>query len=200
MENSKFKKIESKEFDGDFVMCVNCNETLDISEQKNHVCPLTFEQKVSFDLIKLLDDESVGIKEKIGALSFYMNDVKKKEKKEVEKIEKQLNYNVLRKLVYNAILEHIERIRHYREQEYIQNDQRRAEGMGFAERMELINKKKIDWCDKKEKELLRDINSFNVRPVSEWLSVVDIENAKSRGEGIKYIIKNNLEQIYVPNK
>lgn len=197
----KFKQINNDEMGGVFLQCLNCLEVTEKDGEEKHKCPLTEREKSLVYLDEILKDESINVQDKCIAMRSYIEDMEKVEKREIEMIEKKTDMVMLRKIIYSVILEMVEKTRKYREKEYLMNDQRRAEGVSFEDRMKLINKSKIDWCDKQEKELLYASKNFKVKPLSEWLSVADIEMAKRRGEGMRFIIKFNLERVYtLPSK
>jgi hypothetical protein len=192
----KFEKLNNENIAGDFFRCVNCKEVMEQAQTESHQCPIPQKEAERKEILEIIANESLPTDERIKMVMLLAEEEKKAEEAGIKKIEHDVNPNTLRKLVYSVILENIQSVRHYRDSEYIKNDQRRNEGIPFEERMRMINKRKIDWCDIREKKLLHDSKTFRVKPIREWLSMADIEWAKSRGEGMKFIINFNLERVY----
>lgn len=122
-------------------------------------------------------------------------------KKEIAKLEIAYPPEVLRKLVYKGIVDTIAFVRQYREREYAKNDELRSQGVPFAERIKSLNTNRIKWCDEYESKLQKDLRQFKVRPMIEWVTKFDFDQAKKLGKGMGYIIRVNLGICYdSPNK
>lgn len=108
--------------------------------------------------------------------------VKKIGHNRLERVSRKYTPQVLHKLVNDEMLRQLLCVREMRDVEFVQNDELRAKGISFFERMKLINKNKIDWCDREELNLNKLLNSFRVQSLDEWFDGwIDYELAKSQG-------------------
>lgn len=99
----------------------------------------------------------------------------------------------LHKMVADEIRWRIARAREMRDAEIQRNDDMRAKGTPYAERMKLIDSRKLAWCDAEDQRLGKLLSTFRVRPLDEWFGEVDYEAAKSEGMG--WLVRTRLEDI-----
>lgn len=111
----------------------------------------------------------------------------------VERVSTKYTPEVLRQLVAEEIQWQIGSTREMRDAELQINDEQRARGTPYVERMKLINTRKIEWCDAEEARLRKLFSSFRVRPLSEWFDEVEYDAAKSMG--MSWIIRTRLYSI-----
>jgi hypothetical protein len=111
----------------------------------------------------------------------------------MDRIEERFPPEVLRGMVQKHFDSLIAFVRKKMQREYELNDDRRKNGMTYAERKALLAKSKLAALEKWEADLVRDSQSFTVRPVREWFDRADYAMAKKKG--MSWIIKINFENV-----
>lgn len=202
METMTFSKIEPVDgFPGDYVRCGKCKAVVLQDESEAHKCPLTPEEqdiKGGRDHMKelwaKLGDDSVPVRDQIAAWEEHERIADVLYRHDLERIEKKYTPQIVHTLVFEALQKSLDFLQVYRAREYTKNDELRAKGVPYVERIKQLNTARIAWCDQHEAHLARVMRNFRVRPLKEWLGRSDLEWAREKG--MRWIISFNLERIY----
>lgn len=111
----------------------------------------------------------------------------------IARVEREYPPVILKEMVRAEIERTLKKVRQYREREYALNDERRAKGIPYPERMALFRQARVDFCNEYEARLAA-VRTFRVRPVREWIREDDIWWMSRYG--IEGIIRLNLERVY----
>lgn len=179
--------------------CKKCAAICVAEEYATHVCPPT-QQKA------LEDSEDLEYRTALGAVASSITYqelkvaihsletvTKTMRHNRVERVSRKYTPEVLRRMVAEEIRWQAGRTHEMRNAELLINDEMRAKGTPFVERMKLVNSGKIQWCDQEESRLTKLLGSFRVRPLAEWFDEVDYETAKEMGMG--WLIRFKLDEI-----
>jgi len=153
------------------------------------------------ELLEIFQDNDRDMQERMHA-SIALRDIEDAEwRHTVQKLQEKFPEKALRRIVLKGFDELISELRKRKDHLYTQNDELRAQGIPFVDRMKRLDVNRIKWMDEYEAKLLRDMRHFRVRPLIEWIDRIDLKMARERSMGLGWIIKVNLARTYeVPNK
>lgn len=194
---SDFTKVPPVDgFPDEFVRCGKCNAVVTQAESETHKCPESeaekqarFEQEDLAACYRAIS-EAKGPTEVLAAIHKLESVERIIWENGLSRAEKQFPPDVLYKLVLQVMQDMVQSLRDMRDREYKLNDELRAAGVPFIERMKRINKRKIEWCDEEESRLVQAMRTFRVRPLREWFNAADLETAKRNG--MKFVIRSKL--------
>ncbi len=179
--------------------CKKCFAICVAEEYSSHACPPTQLQdlEASEDLeyrTALGAVTSAATREDLKVAIHSLETVTKTMRhNRVERVSRKYTPEVLRRMVAEEIRWQAGRTQQMRNAELLINDEMRARGRPFVERMKVVNDRKIRWCDQEEARLTKLLGTFRVRPLAEWFDEVDYETAKEMGMG--WIIRFKLDEI-----
>ncbi len=193
----QFVVVASENLPGEFHRCTKCSEVFE-GDTSLHVCPpppspLLSHEEINRKTLVLLVEElgEKWLKEGRGEAIHSWEEAKRKLwDNDVQYIETRFPANVLYKMVVEESKFLLKRVKEMRDAEYALNDERRSKGIPYAQRMQLIDRSKITWCDREETVLT---SSLKVRPLREWFDEVELELARKLG--MRWIIKTKFNQI-----
>lgn len=178
----------------------SCGAVVDQDERETHVCPQSKEDEkfVQYknDLQGYIDkigDVSLPVKERVSAIKRFGDVQKEFLDENINRLEKVLTQKVLHGLILKEMSRRLDCVRKVRDSEYQKNDDLRMKGVSFIERKALINKKKIEWCDTQEEYLIKISQSFQVKPIREWMDESVYWSGKRAG--VQFIIRVYFEEI-----
>lgn len=197
--SSDFTTVTVTDFPGVFGRCNNCKEVVEESCQADHKCPpaaseVVFAQEEADVATAFKEVEAaVGVEAVKSAIHRYDGVCKIVWENRVRRTEQKFPPDILRKIAYKEMEFLLRRVREMRDGEYTRNDELRAKGVSFVDRMQQVNPRKIDWCEKEEVRITAMMRSFGVRPFREWFDEVDYLTARKNGMG--YVMRFKLEWI-----
>lgn len=196
--------------------CRSCGEVIPTTDEAKagHTCPPSAEQAREADfkqyiagLWATIGDPATPLEELRKAIDAVDRAEKEHWEFQLGVLEKHFPQEELRQMVYRAIMETLDFVRRYRDKEYAKQDELRSQGVPYAVRIKEFNRARIEFCDKREAELLHDVRMFRVRPMRDWLRYGDLDFAARMKKTddirvrMEWIIRFNLEGTYwVPKK
>lgn len=209
MTTSDLVKVDSAGMPGEYNRCTRCSEVGEVGAMVAHVChvePPKISEEQAQDqadelMLKELENrwlnwaalspqERGDAPDRATAIHRWEKHVKFTWDNRLRRVEVAFTPGILHKLVTEEKDFLLRRTREMRDGEVSLNDERRAKGISYAKRMEMLNKSKIDWCDQQESKLMR---SFRVRPLREWFDEADYWMAKLLG--MRWVVRTKLEMI-----
>ena len=112
----------------------------------------------------------------------------------LDAVRRKYTNEALRKLIIAEFDSQLEYCRLQTEKQYAMNDELRAKGVPFVERMKLLDKKRLDMLERQAARLVRERASFHVVPVDQWFTQDDWDLAKKKGIG--FVIRLNFSRTY----
>lgn len=96
-------------------------------------------------------------------------------------MEKRFPPAVVRKLIQEVLLERIAGIQRMREREFARYTDLIRAGKTLAERRAMLDKRRMEWCDKREAETREVLKYFHPRPWRDFMVDGDAEFVKAIG-------------------
>lgn len=143
-------------------------------------------------------DEAVDKESRIAAIHSAERVRKMVWDNRLSRTEKAFTPDILRRIAYQEIVARLGNIRRMRDAEFALNDELRAKGVPYVERVKQINPRKIDYCDKQEARYVQMLNGFSVKPLRGWFDEIDYYSAKKKEMGgMSWVVRMKLEEIII---